>query len=931
MAPNAKVMNAFRAMKVLGISEETVKPVLKNLLRLYDRNWELIEEENYRVLADAIFDYEETKAAEEKKKKFESIDVCDLSLLLALVRVDDRKEEAQAHDEPERPLKRLRLRYQDDQISPSVGNCSSVLGETSLRRPKLNQAKPPQTCSMQEIPESSQLCFGDKRAEPESVSPRTRLVDKGKKPVSPQTCGEERSEPYQLCHRDRRPESNSLSPQIHLRGKGKESVSPQIAPSEKRSFSDRISRPVCFKEPKIEPGIVLLPKERRSNNHQYDGLIKPKHEPFTDDLPQFEVPIAMIHPALPDPLYKDASPIGNDSIGEEDGLESLPSQSAVAEDSGNEVSDSACKATTNCELVNIPEVSSAANFEIASSPLGEVKISLSCNSIVEQPHFRMPTLDAVLKRFEDKCLKSYRIIEPSLSAMKLMREFCDCVVEVGTDLNDGQQETPINITPALELFRKPDAQDVLGSRGNFHLPESSTNGYLSFQSSTELAVFLTSEGKGWGLRTLEDLPKGAFVCEYIGEILTHTELYERNMRSSVAEKHTYPVRLDADWDSEEVLKDEEALCLDATYYGNVARFINHRCFDANLVEIPVEVETPDHHYYHLAFFTTRKVDALEELTWAEKLGLHIPRRLTLHKNGISRLPNFFTQKTPVCNYPTSANQMTRSEDVVQLICQERILLVQGATSPNQNNLERKDYGIDFDDHDHPVKAFRCRCGSKSCRDMKRPSKHRAYISDPRQHQSGGRRTITPIPRFLRRAAIPPSSPNTEPTSLIQGNISPAAGAPSRLYHDFSGEPLFLHLLRSSLSFHRRRQQVPIIFPGVAVSSRVVLRFSSPFQVPVQPFVEGKRPIIITQVTRNYEDMNLKVAEEYKGFADLVCGLRVFVGQLKANSGSFDEYVQHIDVPALTLKLGFDLETLAMNFLVDAYAKDGLIDNARSVV
>lgn len=80
-------------------------------------------------------------------------------------------------------------------------------------------------------------------------------------------------------------------------------------------------------------------------------------------------------------------------------------------------------------------------------------------------------------------------------------------------------------------------------------------------------------------------------------------------------RHTYPVLLDADWGSEGVLKDEEALSLDSTFYGNVGRFINHRCYDANLVEIPVEVETPDHHYYHLAFFTTKKVEAFEELTW----------------------------------------------------------------------------------------------------------------------------------------------------------------------------------------------------------------------------------------------------------------------------------------------------------------------------
>lgn len=88
-------------------------------------------------------------------------------------------------------------------------------------------------------------------------------------------------------------------------------------------------------------------------------------------------------------------------------------------------------------------------------------------------------------------------------------------------------------------------------------------------------VYFTQEGKGWGLRTLHDLPKGTFVCEYIGEILTNTELYERNIRSS-SERHTYPVTLDADWGSEKELKDEEALCLDATICGNVARFINHR-------------------------------------------------------------------------------------------------------------------------------------------------------------------------------------------------------------------------------------------------------------------------------------------------------------------------------------------------------------------
>ncbi|CAN0892721.1 Histone-lysine N-methyltransferase SUVR4 [Linum grandiflorum] len=160
----------------------------------------------------------------------------------------------------------------------------------------------------------------------------------------------------------------------------------------------------------------------------------------------------------------------------------------------------------------------------------------------------------------------------------------------------------------------------------------------------KLQVFATRDGKGWGVRALQDIPKGAFVCEYAGEILTNTELHERNVHSSRNERHTYPITLDADWGSERALNDDEALCLDATECGNVARFINHRCHDANLIDIPVEVDTPDRHYYHVGLFTKREVKAQEELTW--------------------------------------------------------------------------DYGIDFDDHDHPIKAFKCLCGSRFCRDKK---------------------------------------------------------------------------------------------------------------------------------------------------------------------------------------------------------------------
>ncbi|KAK4482485.1 hypothetical protein RD792_009643, partial [Penstemon davidsonii] len=98
----------------------------------------------------------------------------------------------------------------------------------------------------------------------------------------------------------------------------------------------------------------------------------------------------------------------------------------------------------------------------------------------------------------------------------------------------------------------------------------------------KLQVFMTPDQRGWGLRTLEVVPKGAFICEYAGEVVTTTELFQRNVQN-YGGKHTHSVVLDADWKYEGILKDEKALCLDATGYGNVARFINHRyLFDVQI-------------------------------------------------------------------------------------------------------------------------------------------------------------------------------------------------------------------------------------------------------------------------------------------------------------------------------------------------------------
>ncbi|XP_026421240.1 probable inactive histone-lysine N-methyltransferase SUVR2 isoform X1 [Papaver somniferum] len=757
MVPNQKEVDAIRAMTEIGLPDKAVRTRLKELLKMYADDWSHIERENYRALADYIFECEEHKEPDAKRVK-------ELSF---------------------RAAPQLQLIH-DVEASSSEGEVK------------------PLSCK--------------RRAQNEVFTPQLHLRDKRKEHISKKS-------------RLRVEKSEHPQPEV----KCKKPISCQF--SRKQILNSKRSSVICLSNQK---SIVHL---------------DPKNKELTSGHAQLEVPISGIQPI-------DSSPVRN----EETWLGHKVHSDSKKKNEGDCVTDHQRRPASTMENASIRE-SFSSDLEIASSELGEVKVSLHCNDALERPDFSRPDLDAILRMTEEKCLKSYKIMDPNFSIKKLMKDLCHYYLNAETKTQKNKGKGLVNaVQPPVPLKNSsvnPEANHVhdltilessvksslnsrtqiprllsrdglgfpsnivqpaekvlvktKGGNGDKDIPECSQlsnsrslvvfnqrecnldgtrpphnvadiskgaervkiplasevsteqyppsfyyiprnqvyqNAYINFslarignedccsscfgdcvsssipcacaritggefaytveglvkekfldecislyqnpqkhthiyckdcpneRSKNEdlpgkckghlmrkfikecwskcgcdiqcgnrvvqrgitcnLEVFLTGEGKGWGIRSLENLPRGAFVCEYVGEIVTNTELYERNLRNSGNKRHTYPVTLDADWGSEAGLKDEEALCLDATVYGNVARFINHRCSDATLIDIPVEIETPDHHYYHIAFFTSRNVEALEELTW--------------------------------------------------------------------------DYGIDFQDHAHPIEAFQCLCGSKGCRD-----------------------------------------------------------------------------------------------------------------------------------------------------------------------------------------------------------------------
>lgn len=110
-----------------------------------------------------------------------------------------------------------------------------------------------------------------------------------------------------------------------------------------------------------------------------------------------------------------------------------------------------------------------------------------------------------------------------------------------------------------------------------------------------LQLFHT-KNRGWGIRAMQSIPPKRYVSQYIGNVIKENE--------NSSGKYI--------WSQHETTS---GLAIDATFYGNLSRFINHSCVP-NLLAVPVLVESSDRTsgFCRIAFFTKRLIEKNEELT-----------------------------------------------------------------------------------------------------------------------------------------------------------------------------------------------------------------------------------------------------------------------------------------------------------------------------
>ncbi|CAL8298168.1 unnamed protein product [Lota lota] len=179
-------------------------------------------------------------------------------------------------------------------------------------------------------------------------------------------------------------------------------------------------------------------------------------------------------------------------------------------------------------------------------------------------------------------------------------------------------------------------------------PRTCSNRVAQHGIQVRLQVFMTRD-RGWGVRCLDDIPGGTFVCSYSGRVVPGNENNRISNAHYVELNHIEGVELHKEGYETEAYCSETAskptkakdplkrtkpaspmvpmttsrrffdgeghgYILDANMEGNVARFLNHSC-SPNMFKQYVFVDTHDLRFPWLTFFTSKSVKAGTELTW----------------------------------------------------------------------------------------------------------------------------------------------------------------------------------------------------------------------------------------------------------------------------------------------------------------------------
>ena len=116
---------------------------------------------------------------------------------------------------------------------------------------------------------------------------------------------------------------------------------------------------------------------------------------------------------------------------------------------------------------------------------------------------------------------------------------------------------------------------------------------------------------GWGLKAGEYIEKGSYITQYVGEVIKEEDARARQERGS-------KFLLEMDFFDKETFNLDDWFSMDAQFFGNESRFINHSC-DPNVDIYCVWTDNYHPKFPKIAFFANKPIKKNEEICFDYKM------------------------------------------------------------------------------------------------------------------------------------------------------------------------------------------------------------------------------------------------------------------------------------------------------------------------
>uniref|UniRef100_A0A1A9WTW7 SET domain-containing protein n=1 Tax=Glossina brevipalpis TaxID=37001 RepID=A0A1A9WTW7_9MUSC len=205
---------------------------------------------------------------------------------------------------------------------------------------------------------------------------------------------------------------------------------------------------------------------------------------------------------------------------------------------------------------------------------------------------------------------------------------CDCSTENCDNINCKHGNNYVRDVQSQELVLNPkNTRELIYECTSLCAckEERCLNRLVQYGPRNNLKIIYSKKYQSNGLITTEIIPKGAFICEYAGELLTIKQAQERIQENDNKQKMNYILSLCESVSHDDIVEENKIILtiVDPDRKGNIGRYLNHSCQpNCEIKSVRINCPIPK-----IAIFSKDIIKAGEELCFHYNEGV---KRKTNH-------------------------------------------------------------------------------------------------------------------------------------------------------------------------------------------------------------------------------------------------------------------------------------------------------------